>query len=70
MGKIFSKTVQINGATVSLFSIDGVNWGTSLPDLERFKAGRKASQVVTQKAFSRIGANPYWGLSRKRRHSH
>jgi hypothetical protein len=70
MGKALVKKVEIGGVEIVLHSFDGVNWSTSLTDLERFKAGRKATQVLTQKAFSRIGANPYWGLSRKRRHSH
>jgi len=67
--KVFTKTVEINGAVVTLLSLDGTSWSSSLADLHHFEAERREIRATAQRAFKRIGSNDRWGMSqgRKRR---
>jgi len=71
MGKrVFTKTVEIGGAAASLLSIDGVTWSTSLTDLERFEAGRKAEIAITRRMMKRIGIRDGLSTGRAEKRNH
>ncbi|MBI2367126.1 MAG: hypothetical protein HYV01_19310 [Deltaproteobacteria bacterium] len=61
--KVFTKTVEINGAFIALRSLDGTSWSSDLKGLRRFQAERNASLAVTRKAFKTIGVSDRWGMS-------
>jgi len=69
MSKVLVKKVEIGGATVSLQSLDGKNWSTSLADLRRFEAARAARRATAQRAFKRIGGSDRWGMSQDKKRS-
>lgn len=61
MGKVLVKTVQINGATVTLRSFDGASWSTNLADLQRLQAERREIMASAQRVFRSIGGSDRWG---------
>jgi len=68
MGKVLVKKVQINGATVTLHSLDSRTWSSSLADLQRFEAERREIRATMRRAFKTIGSSERWGCGgRKRR---
>ena len=68
MGKrIFSKTVEIHGAAVSLLSLDARTWSSNLKDLKRFETERAADVAIARRMMKRIGNSERWGMSQGRR---
>ena len=67
MGTVLTKKVQINGATVTLHSLDGRTWSTNVADLRRLEAERREIRATVQLAFRRIGSSDRWGMSQGRK---